>query len=176
MDKFRQSRQDKRRAREEAKAAGKCHQSRIEDYFRVTRKRQVKSKFLEILVWIHWSLCILFFQLWTASEWFCVFTLYSPWKQCALAKESSKRPSDAVPCCWKAWLLFYLPLWTVPIISAKRLLLCYGYYSDHGNVFVIFCHILFSSYTIFFFLLLLFFVSKSMSCDIVGYIGLMEAN
>lgn len=40
MDKFRQSRQDKRRAREEAKAAGKCHQSRIEDYFRVTRKRQ----------------------------------------------------------------------------------------------------------------------------------------
>ncbi|XP_076150514.1 putative flap endonuclease 1 homolog [Alosa pseudoharengus] len=40
MEKFRKSREDKRKAREEAKAAGKCHQSRIEDFFRVTRKRQ----------------------------------------------------------------------------------------------------------------------------------------
>ncbi|XP_031415601.1 probable flap endonuclease 1 homolog [Clupea harengus] len=38
MEKFRQSLQDKRSAREEAKASG--HQSRMEDFFRVTRKRQ----------------------------------------------------------------------------------------------------------------------------------------
>lgn len=39
MERFRQSRQEKRKAREEAKTLGKCHQSRLEDFFRITRKR-----------------------------------------------------------------------------------------------------------------------------------------
>ncbi|XP_062380818.1 probable flap endonuclease 1 homolog [Sardina pilchardus] len=40
MEKFRKSRETKRKEREEAKAAGKSTQTGIKDFFRVTRKRQ----------------------------------------------------------------------------------------------------------------------------------------
>ncbi|XP_071372998.1 probable flap endonuclease 1 homolog isoform X2 [Centroberyx affinis] len=40
MEKFRQTREKKQKEREEERAAGCCRQTRMEDFFRVTRKRQ----------------------------------------------------------------------------------------------------------------------------------------
>lgn len=40
MDKFRQMRESKREEREKEKAAGHSRQTRMEDFFRVTRKRE----------------------------------------------------------------------------------------------------------------------------------------